>query len=271
MRRRPETSSKAGKRGSKRSASRVTGPVVNASSIEVALLMWMSLSDSDREECQRRMSLLEAEIARQEASSALEALAKAGCNRDKLLQSLGLSRGQPVDPIYDNWFTKPGPMSIKALFGLNSRAFDALKESLLKAADSIDAIERHVEFGLLLTTPHLGVFQGLPRLIQGYVSLLNLAAERLGRGTHFYRNLGTAIFILYVKHQTGRSLHEQVSALLAAARNDDDYDVMKHHEWMKEHKQLLDRVADFIGFFSCKDPKLLLKVLEQPNSHLSSL
>ena len=68
-----------------------------------------------------------------------------------------------------------------------------MKDLLLEAADHVDGINRRFEFDVLLTVPHLRMFWGIPRLLQGYVSLLDLAAKRLAGGAHFYRNLGKGI------------------------------------------------------------------------------
>jgi len=170
----------------------------------------------------------------------------AGCSRNILLRSLGLACGKPVDFILDNWFTKPGPQSLQGLFGLNSRDLSALKDLLLEAADRISDINRRFEFGILLTTPHLAMFQGVPSLLQGYVSLLELAAKRLGKGAHFYRNMGKGILALYVKQQTGRSHDNEVSALLLAVSHNYYYDVTNHRNWLIEQKKLLARLSPLI-------------------------
>ena len=129
----------------------------------------------------------------------------------------------------------------------------ALKKSLVRPAQSIDSVNRRFEFGILLTTPHLKIFQGLASLLLGYVSLLDLAAERLGKGAHYYHNLGRALLILSVKHQTGRSYEPQVCTLIGAALGR-EYDVIEHREWISDHKDLLDRVKKFIPILLSKDP-----------------
>jgi hypothetical protein len=129
----------------------------------------------------------------------------------------------------------------------------------LEAVERIDLINRRFEFGVLLTAPHLELFQPLPRLLQGYVSLLDLAAEHLGRGTHSYHNMGKALFILYVKEQTGRPHENEVCTLLGAVHDDDDYDVTKHREWLTDHTELLSRVSGFVPIFSSPDPDALIR------------
>jgi hypothetical protein len=121
---------------------------------------------------------------------------------------------------------------------------------LLEAADRIDGINRRFEFGILLATPHLEMFQGIPRLLQGYVSLLDLAAKRLAGGAHFYRNMGKGILTLYVEQKTGRSHDDEVSALLAAVCDSDGYAVTNHRGWRKDHKAPLARLSRFIPIFT---------------------
>jgi hypothetical protein len=241
----------------KRAGARATGPSVNATSIELALIMFMSMHRNG-EEKKKRLSLLETEITQHQGMSALDDLMKAGCDREKVLVSLALSCGRPVSFAYDGWFTKPGPLSIETLYGLESRDFTTLKESLMEAAESIDFINRRFEFGVLLTTPHLKLFQPLPRFLQGYVSLLDLAADRLRKGTHVYHNLGKAILILSVEHQTGRSYEPQVCTLIGALLGR-PYDVIEHRDWIRDHKDLLDHVKDFIPIFLSKDPVSLVR------------
>jgi hypothetical protein len=219
------------------------------------------MSDLENQESQKRLSLLRTEIATGGAKSDLEELVDAGCEQDKILLALSVSSGRPIDWLYDGWFNRPGPLTRVKLFGLDSHQFDALKKLLMRAATQIDSINRRFDFGVLLQVKHLHCFQGLPRLLQAYVSLLDLAAERLGRGAHFYRNLGKAILVQYVKRKTGRPLHRQVSALLAAVHDDDDYDVTKHQDWLKENAELLDRVFPLLPIFESKDPDLLLESL----------
>jgi hypothetical protein len=252
MRGRSKAFSKAPKRHKSGSARpKGPGPAVNPSSIEVALLLWMSRpGSSECEESRKRLAVLESEIASHSAKDALEKLLAAGCDRSTLLRGLGLSCGKPVDFVVDNWFTKPGPQSLEVLFGLKGRAFSALKDLLLEAADRVDGINRRFEFGVLLTAPHLRMFQGIPRLLQGYVSLLDLAAKRLAGGAHLYRNVGKAILTLYVKQQTGGFRDEQVSALLAAVRDNDRYDAGSQRAWREEQKDLLARIAPLIPIFT---------------------
>jgi len=207
-------------------------------------------NSSECEESRKRLAALESEITSHAAKVALERLLAAGCDRGSLLRSLGLSCGKPVDFILDNWLTKTGPQSLQVLFGLNNRAFSAMKNLLLEAADRIDGINRRFEFGVLLTVPHLRMFWGIPGLLQGYVSLLDLAAKRLAGGAHFYRNLGKGILTLYVKQQTGRFRDEQVSALLAAVRDNDKYDAGNQRDWREEQKDLLARIAPLIPVFT---------------------
>ena len=222
---------------------------VNPASIELALLMWMSKENwSECEESRKRLSVLESEIAKHAAKGALESLLTAGCDRGALLRSLGLSCGKPVDFVLDNWFTKLGPQSLQGLFGMDGRDFSALKNSLLKASDRIDGINGRFEFGVLLTTSHLQMFQGIPSFLHGYVSLLDLAAKRLARGAHFYRNLGKGILTLYVKQQTGRFRDEEVSGLLAAVY-DNEYGVINHRDWRNEQKEFFARLSPFIPLF----------------------
>jgi hypothetical protein len=219
----------------------------------------MSLSDSGGEESRKRLSHLETKIAKNGGQAALEELVAAGCDRDKLLHGLAFSCGQPIDSSYDGWFTKPGPLSLESLFGLKPRQFGAFREQLLKAAERIHEINGHFDFGVLLTTPHLKWFQPLPRLLQGYVSLLDCAAEHLGRGTHSYRNMGRAISILYVKQETGRAREDEVCTLLGAVQDDCDYDVTKHREWINDHKDLLRRTEPFVPIFASSNPDTLIE------------
>jgi hypothetical protein len=200
--------------------------------------------------------MLESEIARHSAKGALENLLAAGCDREIVLRSLGLASGKPVDSIFDKWFTKAGPQSLQELFGLKGRDFSSLKDLLMEAADRIDRIDRRFEFGVLLTAPHLKMFQGIPSLLQGYVSLLDLAAKRLAGGTHFYRNMGKGILTLYVKQQTGQFRDEEVSGLLAAVY-DNEYGAINHRDWRSEHKDFLGRLSPFIPlFYSDSAPEL---------------
>lgn len=207
-------------------------------------------NSSECEESRKRLAALESEIASHRAKDAFERLLAAGCDRGSLLRSLGLSCGKPVDFILDNWFTKTGPQSLEVLFGLKSRAFSLLKKSLLVASDHIDGINLRFEFGILLTTPHLEMFQGIPRLLRGYVSLLDLSAKRLAGGAHFYRNMGKGILTMYVKQQTGGFRDELVSALLAAVRDNDRYDALSQRDWRAEQKDLLARIAPLIPIFT---------------------
>jgi hypothetical protein len=147
------------------------------------------------------------------------------------------------------------------LFGLNSRAFSSLKDLLLEAADRVDGINRRFEFGVLLTVPHLQMFQGIPSLLRGYVSLLDLSAERLAGGTHFYRNVGTGILTLYVKQQMGRFRDELVSALLAAVRDNDSYDAVSQGAWRREQKDMLARIAPLIPIFTSDSVRTTLENL----------
>jgi hypothetical protein len=248
MARNSKAGSGALKAQKKKMSARILGPSVNRCSIEVALLQFVS-ETSDSVETRRRLSLLESAIKAQSAYKYVEELLNKRCDRDTLLRSIGLACGKPVDFLLDNWFTKVGPESLKNLFGLKGRNFSALLERLLRTADDVENVRRHFEFGILLTTPHLQLFQGLPELIRGYVSLLKLASEKLGRGTHLYRNLGTAILTLYVKHQTGRFHDEQVSALLAAVR-DNRYNTDSHRQWREDQKDLLACIDRLIPIFT---------------------
>ena len=247
------------KRKIKRAGAGATGPSVNACSIELALVLFMSIH-RDGVERRKRLSMLEADITAHHGMSALQDLIKAGCDREKLLVSLALSCSRPVNFAYDGWFTKPGPLSIANLFGMQSRDFNSLKKSLVRAAWRIELINRRFEFGVLLTTPHLKMFQGLPGLLRGYVSLIDLAADRLGKGTHFCRNVGTSLLILWVKHQTGRSHEPQVCTLIGAALGR-VYDMTEHREWISDHKELLDRMKDFVPIFLSKDSDRLISSL----------
>ena len=229
----------------------------------------MALSDSGREESGKRLSDLESKIEKREGKSALENLVQAGCDRNKLLQSLALCCAKPIDSLYDGWFTKLGPLSVESLFGLRPREFSTLKEKLLKAADGIDKINRRFEFGVLLTTPHLVRFQLLPSRLRGYVSLLDLAAERLGRGAYFYQNMAKAILVSYVKHQTGRSHEPEVCTLLEAVEG--DYDVTKHREWSNDHRDLLDRVSPYVPIFASRDPGAVIEAAENAVKDYSPL
>jgi hypothetical protein len=143
---------------------------------------------------------------------------------------------------------------------LEGREFSTLKGTLLKAADRIDDINRRFEFGVLLTTPHLQLFQGLPDWIRGYVSLLELAAKQLGRGAHFYRNMGKAILTLYVEQKTGRVHDEQVSALFAAV-TDSEYSARNHVDWREEHKELLSSLSRLIPIFALSSVRSAIKCL----------
>jgi hypothetical protein len=249
MPRRSKNSSEAPKRERKKISTRMVGPSVNHRSIELALLLFMS-ERSDTEETRKRLAVIESAIKAHGADKYVEELVSKHCDRDTLLRSIGLACGRPVDFLLDNWFTKPGPESLENLFGLNGRNFSALLERLLRAADDVEDIRRRFEFGILLTSRHLQVFQGLPELIRGYVSLLKLASEKLGRGTHLYRNLGMAILTLYVRQQTGRFHDEQVSALLAAARDNDRYDAGNQRAWRQEQKDLLASIDRLVPIFT---------------------
>src|SRR5262249_12675755 len=93
MRRRSETLSKAAERRKKLVRARVRGPVVNPRSIDLALFIWMCVPDLESDESQKGLSLLEGEITKHRAESALKDLVKAGCDRAKLLHCLGLACG----------------------------------------------------------------------------------------------------------------------------------------------------------------------------------
>jgi hypothetical protein len=252
MGRRSKPLSRAANPHKRSKAAPAKGPAVNPRSIELALLWFMSEGNaSDSEESRTRLSMLESEIAKQnKAKAALQKLLADRCDRGLLLRSLGLSCGRPVDSIFDGWFTKPGPQSLQGLFSLESRAFSTLRDLLLEAADRIDGINRHFEFGILLTAHDLQMFQGIPSLLQGYVSLLDLAAKRLAGGAHFYRNMGKAILTLYVKQETGRFHDPEVAELLAAVKGSDNYEARGHIKWREEQKKLLSNLSPVIPIFT---------------------
>ena len=228
---------------------RKRGPAVNDRSIETALIIWMS-GKSNSEESRQRLLGLTSRIAAHSATGSLGKLVAEGCDRDTLLRSLGFACGRPVELEYDNWFTEVGPQSVRTLFGLGGRGFLALKERLLRAADDIESLNHRFEFGILLTTRHLEMFQGLPDLIRGYVSLLELGAEKLGRGAHFYRNLGKAILTSYVKRVTGHFRDQQVSALLDAVSDTDGYGAVNQRDWRQEHRDLLATISPLVPIFT---------------------
>jgi hypothetical protein len=217
---------------------------VHASSIEIAILcIWeeFRLKPTNTNETLKRLSRLESLIKRHGSEPDLKELISVGCDRNAMLWSLGFSSGNPVDDALDGWFNKPSPQTLEALFGLNGRKFSALKSGLLKSADQINAINRRFEFGILLGTPHLRLFSPLPHLLQGYVSLLELAANRLCRGAHLYANMGKAVLTLYVKRRTGRFHDREVAALLAAVHGN-NYDESSQRSWRTEQKDLLSRL-----------------------------
>ena len=232
---------------------------VNPLSIELALLCLMSQS-SGSEENESRLSAFESTIKLHHAQNSLETLLRERCERQLLLRSLGLACGNPADFLFDDWFTEPGPESIERLFGLDSgRKFKALRARLLKTAEDVEETNRRFEFGVLLTTSHLQLFQGLPGLVRAYVSLLDLAADKLGRGTKYYRNLGTAILTLYVKQQTGQFHDEHISALVAAIR-DNKYGPDSQQTWRKDHSKLLADLQPLLPIFTSESVGRVLGV-----------
>jgi hypothetical protein len=226
-------------------------PAVNPMSIEAALLQFLRPLSPEGGQDRIRKAVLESEIESHMATPALERLIDAGCDRDALLRALGVSCGKPVCFTLDGWFTKPGPLSIRNLYGLGSRDFTRLKVLLRQSAKAIAEINRtRAEFGILLTTPHLKMFWGIPNLLWGYVSLLDLAAERLAGGAHYYRNLGKGILTLHVKQRAHRSHDKEVSSLLSAVCNLDGYDANSHRTWKREHKELLDRLSPLVALIT---------------------
>ena len=109
------------------------------------------------------------------------------------------------------------------------------------------------------------MFQGIPGLLQGYV-FYSISTERLAGGAHFYRNVGTGILTLYVKQQTGRFRDELVSALLAAARDNDSYDAVSQRDWRREQKDLLARIAPLIPIFTSEAVRTALENLQAKSS-----
>ncbi len=215
----------------------------------------------DCQESQKRISRIESKITEHSATQALERLAQAGCARSILIRTLGFSCGLPTEFLFDDWFTKPGPKSISGLFGVNGRGFSKLKRRLRQSADSVDGINRRFEFGVLLTAPNLTFLQALPNLLRGYVSLLDLAAERLGRGAHQYHNVGKGILTLFVKSRTGQYYDAEVSAILGAVCNKEGYSAANHSDWREEHKDLLDRLSPFIEIFASESVRAKVEAI----------
>jgi hypothetical protein len=76
MRRRPRALSKAAHQGKKGSSTRSLGPAVNPRSVDVALLIFMALSDSERKESRKRLSELERKIVIQGGNLPLKHLSR---------------------------------------------------------------------------------------------------------------------------------------------------------------------------------------------------
>ena len=96
MRGRSKAISKAPKQRKRSATARPTGPAVNPSSIELALLLYMSRPNSSEcEESRKRLAALESEIASHSAKVALERLLAAGCDRGSLLRASGFLGENP--------------------------------------------------------------------------------------------------------------------------------------------------------------------------------
>ena len=144
--------------------------------------------------------------------------------------------GQHAAPAARRWFDQRGPGSLRDLAGLTPRQFGAVKRNLLGSADAIERINAHFQFGILLCAPHLKYFYPLPRLLRGYVSLLELTADRLGRGTDAYHNFAKAALIAHVHQSTRKYFDGPVSQLIAVVTG--PYSEDTHRQWRKQHRHL---------------------------------
>jgi hypothetical protein len=218
-------------------------PKVNSQSIEAALLYLDVIARQGLiadPETRKNLDGLKERICRDlNAARDYKKLTAEGCDGDLLLWYLA-ALSEHASPVVRGWLDRPGPQSLSQLTGLTSRQFKALKKKLLDTATEIEGINHRFDFGILLHTPHLKFFQPLPGLLRGYVSLLTLASEQIGRGTHVYHNFAKASLIAHVRQRTSRYYDGPLSRLIAAVSGQGaSYGEVEHHNWRNQHSNLI--------------------------------
>lgn len=215
---------------------------VNPKSITLAIAFWLQETFKILPETpgfEKFLIKLKEVIQDAPLNNDLPYLRKRGCNEIVVLWYLSLAAGRPLSFLLGDWFREPGVKSVKNLFGLNARQLKALQVRLVKDADQIGKLNHEWPFGLLLCAPHLELFQPLPRLLKGYVSLLELASAQFGYGQHLYRNIAKALLTAYVKHKTHRFCDERLARLIATVTDSVTYDAQSHRDWRNQYAGLI--------------------------------
>jgi hypothetical protein len=107
----------------------------------------------------------------------------------------------------------------------------------------MEEINHQSEFSRLLHTPRLNFLSAVPALLRDYVSLLDVAAEKFGHGTHVYHNYAKAALIAHVQERTGRQCDKEVSGLIAILTKNLNYGEATHRDWRSHNSHLITAIA----------------------------
>jgi len=194
------------------------------------------------EEMREGLSCLEKKIRDCRATKELKTLCDDKCDRILLLWLLHWLSKEPVFAAFKNWLYKPGLRTVAQLFGITTKKLRKLVAKMKDTATQVEKINRRFEFGILLLNEPLTQLQNLPSHLRLYAKLLQDGAQYFGRGSAIYHNIAKARLTTYVRISTGSFHDKEVSALIAAVSDNENYDETSHRQWRKKHYERLKLV-----------------------------
>jgi hypothetical protein len=213
----------------------------------------LSMVRDDPERLREGLKKIETTIADNGAADCLNDLCDAHCERRALLWLLHpFSRPRTFKDAL--WSEKPGPGSMEAFFGLDSKKLDSLTKELNAVASQLDIVKEQVEFSsLLVLNKSLYPVWRLPQTLRTCADLLRDTSKNFAGNAHIYDSIAKARLTSYVlatvessytqpRKRKWREFHDQqIAYLISAVSGDKDfsYDDAAHRVWRQKHYERL--------------------------------
>jgi len=203
------------------------------------------LKEISPQELSEGLRQLEEKISQNGAKGDLDTLCSASCNREDLLWLSQWFSNETIFQSNEGWMYKPGERTTEAMLGMHSKKLRKLVTQLNKVAVDVERVNRHFQFGVLLSTSRsLSPLWSLQGLLRVYARLLRYATRHFGSGTHTYHNIAKARLTTYIKSRTGNFHDKEVAALISSLSGDEGcyYDATAHSVWRRKHYRRLKDV-----------------------------
>jgi hypothetical protein len=167
----------------------------------------------------------------EEATSAFCELVNLGCDPCTLLMCVA-------------YLVEPARRADKSekLMGFHPKALKTVVKRMRQSAEDIERILGS-QVGRLYLLVHAPGLRSLPSDLRLLASGVGDSARTIKPGTHLNRRVAIGMLVSNVMGTTGSPYDRQVSALISAAEDRDDYDEVGQRVWRGDNTDLIDALS----------------------------